>query len=492
MVDKPQDPQVLAALALLRMYPGAGQQARALAGDLFDDLVTLRGEVIAANWTGVFAAAMNCLGRGTAAFERLRGEASIEAAEIQDTQRVVAEATDIVERVVASGVGSEWVAVVREQLDDDPELLTELEPDLQAIEEGRAVDIGFLADAVSAETEDPSGAFRVGESFREPVVAALTRGLLGLVHAELNQALDRIAVPADGWPGIEEAFAYETARFDERLRRRQVAIYSALSTGSIGESVDELRALTTFLEQDLPCFARAQARVRLAIQALLADGEHGSAEELGRLGTRAGELTREAVASQAAAYRLALELIDPATEGGELRRQAASSPFDTPLPSGTPTPLADVNETQDGAFVEVEGFVSQIRVSRSSDGKLLGELRLSDPSSDAAAFAVALFVQPLHVGITLGAFARVNGIFRAKSQLRDEEPAVEADRLSLASLAQEAWRLSFLHSAAPFYEYWRNQTNMYWSLGPHEEVREDAVAMEGAGELIYTPFVRES
>ena len=323
------------------------------------------------------------------------------------------------------------------------------------------------------------------------MVASLTQGLLGIVHAEFNRTLHAVSVPSGGWPGIDEAFRAETREFREQLRAGQLAAYGALAGSSEEASMERIAALTGFLEEALPRIAALKHASVRAIQDRLEGRRNTAAKELGHTATLAAELTREAIGTHAGAYRLALDLLDPVVKGGPLRERARSLPFDKAIPNGRNTSLSDVSQADDGAFIEIEGFIDQIRVVRSADGKLIGQLKLGDPTSGASASVAVLFVQPLHVGMTVGACARVSGAFRAQSELLDGEPAVEADRLPLADLADEAWRLALLRSAERYYGTWRNQTNMYWSLGPHETVTEDGAPVQGAGELIYAPFVRK-
>ena len=415
MAIRPEDSQALIVLSHLETYPGAGSESTQVTQEILAVIVMLR---------------------------RLQGETYVEAARLDRMRSVPDQVGDVVSRVVASGQAGAWVAGIRDELADDPELLAELEPDLQVIEQGVVTKISFVGDSMAVSSDDSP----LRGLPRDAAIAGLSRGLLGLVHAELNRALEAIPPSGRDRSGMEEAFRYECDSFGEQLREKQLAVQSTLAAGSAEVAVDQLGSLTGFIERSLTRFARAQGRARHVTHLLLADGKDAEAKRLGHLTALAGGLTREAIGSHAAGYNLALDLLDPVVLGGPLRAQAASLPFEVALPTGESTALSDAGSV-DGAFIEVEGFIDRIEVRLSGDGKLIGQVDLLDPADGSRVSAIALFVQPLHVGITLSSFMRATGTFRSASTLRDGQPALEIERLSLADLSAAAWRFAFLQSA---------------------------------------------
>ncbi|WGH79598.1 hypothetical protein [Jannaschia ovalis] len=203
------------------------------------------------------------------------------------------------------------------------------------------------------------------------------------------------------------------------------------------------------IERRLPIHARSQRAIRQKMLSLREVGRGTASERVGRLAARAGMLTREALASQCAAYRLALGALglDPPEDVRAVMRKANSTAFATPLSDGTDVALSDLEASADGAFVEIEGFVTAIEALRLADGKLVSRLVLRDPSSDATANAKAVIAHLPHAGVTFDAFLRANGSFNAASALFDGQPAVEIDALSLEALGRASWRIAFLRLA---------------------------------------------
>jgi hypothetical protein len=117
-------------------------------------------------------------------------------------------------------------------------------------------------------------------------------------------------------------------------------------------------------------------------------------------------------------------------------------------------------------------------------------IELLDPSSEARAQAVALFVDLSHIGVTLDGFRRLHGTWRKQSKFLDNHPGVEVDRLSLASLKAQSWWVAFLQLADLWFPYWRNNTNMHWSLGPHQGFKKADTGRQGAAEIIFLPMIQ--
>jgi hypothetical protein len=280
--------------------------------------------------------------------------------------------------------------------------------------------------------------------------------------------------------------------FEGQVRRGQHTIYAALVTRQPMAAVaDAATSLAGAIERSLPMFARTQAAIRVAMSRLRALGKGTAAERLGRLGVRAGALTREAIASHCACYRLAVSVLgpQPAKDVSSLLRKTDSLPFSVTLPNGKNTALKELGASLEGTFVEIEGFVEAVTADRQGDGKLISQVTLLDASSGNEADAVTVFAHLPHAGVTKDAFCRLSGIYRSSSSLFQGRPAVETDVLSLSELSKASWQIAFLRLADRWFQPWRAGANLYWSLGPHGN-EDDGEGFFGAGELLFMPFIR--
>jgi hypothetical protein len=456
---------------------------------LNDDMVRLRQAAGSEDWDAVFQQAVHSLGFGYAAFCTIQsGAAQVgrQGATLDAAGRSLAA---VFRAIARNEQREEYLTDFRAYLAaNKPEKLAELEPSLQRLAEGKVSNVTLLEDLTRprAVREDQLLTL-VGDT----AVGALSRGLLGQVHANFNRAYRAGLDPAGD---LETALAVEIADLQAALRSRQLAIFQAAVADRPADDLAEAAlALAGLVERRLPAFASTQARAILAAGALREQGKGGAARQLGRLAAQAGGITREALASQAAGYRLALGVLrsTPDDEIVALVGKATGLAFDAALPDGKNTELAKVAQAQDGAYLEIEGFVASLETAHSSDGKIVSRAQLVDASNGAAATIATVYTDLAHTGVTRGSFARVNGFFRTASVLDQERPAIEVDKLALADLAKASWRIAFLRAADPWYQAWRNGINMTWSLGPHQVAALAAAdASEGAGELIYPPFVR--
>jgi hypothetical protein len=374
-------------------------------------------------------------------------------------------------------------------------VLTRLEPVLAQIEAGE-----LPADSGLTSLFDLSPLVAGSSQLalvRRAAVACASRGLLGSIHADLNLAFAGYESSGETLADADvvDAFAELEEGFASELRSAQLALRGALTPELSEEILPAVGELVGFVERRLPVVARAQAVAHLAAGVLRDRGQGGEAEALGGVAVRAGATTREALASHAAAHRVALNVFATVQEDevAELAAMASDVPFDADVPNGRDVDLTRLEEVDDGTFVEIRGFVTAHEAERDADGKLISRLDLLDPSSGAQARAAAIFTELAHAGVTRGAFCRVNGIFRVASELCDGGPGVEIDRVSHVELARGSWWAAFLRLSDPWYPHWRNGSNLYWSLGPYriviagEEVDEEASDF-GAGELIFRPF----
>lgn len=374
---------------------------------------------------------------------------------------------------------------------------------LEAADPALAARAAPLLDQVTAGAVDPQ-AFTAGEGSATLLgqapgtsleaalcVAACTRGLLGLVHVIVNTAsppVPDLGLFAERLEDLQSA----RAQVDSALRAAELALYTAC-LGGAREAVAAAAAGLLSTAQDLLApFAAGQAEGRVLVEALRAAGRNGDAERVGRVLAADGWLVRRAVADAAVAAWLGLDLalrVLPDSVTALLGAEGVA--FDASLPDGRDTPIAHLGPADDGVFVQVEGFVTDATAAREADGKLVGRLRLLDPSSGAAAEVAMLFAHPAHAGITVGSYVIVHGSYRTVSARLGGGPGVEADTLAPVALGGQSWQARLWFAAGRWIDVWRGNLNLAWSLGTHTPGPDDSEdATRGAAELIYVPFAR--
>ncbi|SHE74951.1 hypothetical protein SAMN02745148_01037 [Modicisalibacter ilicicola DSM 19980] len=483
---------------------------------LFETISALPQPVIDHDWQALAKNAGHCLGTGYAAFRQLQGEA-IQASRLEARQ---ARTTDIFAGLLATVAKSDRRDAFAESLGEtlaksdprarleallakrpplSPETLAkvhaavttqpgerlDIDDSLDKLARGKTKGVSLLepyspkpGDAL-AKTLEPRASF---------VLACLCRGLLAEVHAQFNLTL--AALPEREFKAdLHEAIKHRIAVFADDLEQGQRDLYAALVTRFSQDGIaDAALALAGSIERRLPAFVGLQALLRQLTLQLREQGKNTTAERFGSLAVDAGALTREAIASHCAAYRLALAVLgpQPTEDIAMFVKRTDALPFASDLPDGKNTELKALDASLEDAFVEIEGVVAAVEASRQADGKLIGHLVLLDPSSGARADAVAVFAHLPHAGITRDAFCRLSGVFHAESALLPGRPVVEIDALSLAELARSSWKIAFLRLAERWFQPWRNGANLAWSLGPHGNEQ----GLFGAGELLFTPLIR--
>jgi hypothetical protein len=498
-----------------------------LLSPLLEQAETLNRAIRQPKWAEVVVLATRCLGFGYGAFRQFQGEAvrmnklsmisqATDALISESLSRIARNGTqeqrdaffgklrqrleqserqEVIDRLLSRfetqakerGIPLKMVQKVRSKLERSNSDPFQREASLEKLRRGKTEGVPLLQALKPEHSLFSDGIVREGLDW---AIACVTRGLLATVHAEFNLILPEFQSrgPSLTVPEPQEAFRAIVNEFRAELRASQLAVYGAAATDN--DVIRAASALAGEVETRLPGFSRVQGAMHVAIQMLRKQENGAAAEEVGRLAVEAGALTREALASHAASYRLVGELQGPTLSAHVTQlRKASAVAFDVALPNGTNTPLVRLDKADDGSFVEVEGFVESVDVRRTSD-KLIGHLRLVDASQRASADAVAAFVHLPHVGVTRGAFCRLHGTFRRKSKLFGDRPAVEVDRLPLTELGKQSWRVAFLRSGERWFEVWRNASHLYWSLGPHRAGDGEKDPSFGAAELMFTPFVR--
>lgn len=457
-------------------------------------LVNHRRVVRSAEWEPVLEASASILGLGYTYLGILRHSASASThsnqafANVGDTFRKVFAA------IARDDAREQVVSETRARLSqEDPELLSRIENILQQIELGNArfPQIGERISNVRSANAD--AAIRSAASL---AVAALSRGLQGLMHYYFNVSFSSFdpASSIDNLDRVQIAFSQILEKNQSVLLSAQRQLYaSVVNDVDTNVVIESAYRLVRLVEDITPSFAAAQARFLRIAHGLRDAGKGGASEKAGALLASAGFLFREAIASHAAANALIFEVDGTrSSQVEQLLTKANDVAFDTDIPDGKNTELSKLDAVDDGTFVEVSGFAQSFQQQRSSDGKLISRVEILDPSSGAKASASAVFVHLPHAGVTEGAFLNMSGVYRSSSDLLGGEAGIEIDVLSLADLAARSWRIQLLRYAEPWFEVWRNQLNLYWSIGPHAFAEDDSEeANRGAAELVFTKFARE-
>ena len=278
-------------------------------------------------------------------------------------------------------------------------------------------------------------------------------------------------------------------------RDGQTQLFRAVSRGEPAAALaSQALVLAEAIEGAMPGFFSALARTTHNLNLLHQSGRDADTSRLGARLAEAGLFTREAFATHAACHALRFDLVT------RHRGPAAAAvldvepglKFDVALPAGVRTAIRSLVRVAEGRFVRIGGLATAFQQRRTADGKLLGTVSITDPASGATAQAVGLFAHFPHAGLTSGAYVLVNGNMRKSSALLQGQPGVEIDLLPLAQMAKASWRMRLLRLGSTWSETWRNGLNIAWSIGPHRRLPGDAAdALFGAGELVFTPFVRD-
>ncbi|MEM9313444.1 MAG: hypothetical protein AAGA95_02360 [Pseudomonadota bacterium] len=323
-------------------------------------------------------------------------------------------------------------------------------------------------------------------------IAAVSRGVLGRLHAEFNAQQEAELLPSelDVLGRHPELFESVITRFDRNLTNALRSLFANL----VGASASPAQALAVAfeLEGQLGPFVQMMSRLDATTKNLRVQGSGTRSERLGLLGVRAGGLTRAALSAHAASLRVALELRVPGSdaEARTVIESASELGFYSAIPDGRNAELSELPGRPDGEFVEVVGVVQDLHVRRDSDGKLISTAVIVDPSSNTTAELAVVFVALRHVGVTAGATCRAHGIWKPSSNLADGRPAVEVSRLSKNSLRETSWLHALSLLSESFFPRWRNFAQMDWSWGPHTGELQSEAGDLGAAEVVFLPAFR--
>ncbi|MBD8868180.1 hypothetical protein [Nocardioides donggukensis] len=466
--------------------PGISRHSGRVLGDL---LAAQRQAARDADWPALLGTSLTLLGAGQGHAVAVRAVRSSDGTLAEDALTGVGEVLDGLRQLAA-----------RPDHEAQAEGIRAL---LQESDAGLAARAAPLLDQVAAGAVDPS-AFEEGERLADLLgqapgtdveaglcVAAVTRGLLGVVHGTLNTTRPTDPDPA----GAERRLATLRSivdRVDGALTTAERSLFDACAGGERDEIAAAAVALARRAQDLLVHFAAAQAEGAALARTLRSAGRNADAERVGRALARGGRLVRRAVADAAVGTRLdldlALRVLPPAVAD---LTDTAGLAFAAALPDGRNTEIAHLGPDDDGDLVEVAGFVTAASAAREPDGKLVGRVTLLDPSSGSSVELSLLFVHPAHAGLTLDGYAVAHGRYRSASERLDGGPGVEVDVLAPTALSRESWQARLWFSATPWLHPWRGRLHLDWSLGTHSAGPDDFEdATRGAAELILTPFTR--
>lgn len=339
--------------------------------------------------------------------------------------------------------------------------------------------------------EDHEGAHQAIEE----TVALGVKSLMALTYCNFQKHYTIVKeIELDVLEGGEDLGTYLSQKvktFGALLDKHLQKIYAAiLESEHILKSTE---ALNQFIEIELPKFARLQATIRHYALLLKLDNQGTASEHVGELAAEAFNLSRSAFASYASAFYLALhsrlQTQDPKVK--KALNNAKTLAFGESIPNGKNYDIAKIGTASDGEFVEVAGFVDAIVTGKDNDGRLITQVTLLDPSSGETVVIAGIYVHLLHIGMTVGSYCRMSGMWEFSSGLNKGAPAIKIDKLSINKLSTKSWITLFQDLSDRFVDRWPGGLNIKFGMSPHESGEEEGDSqLLGAGELIYKPFIR--
>ncbi len=452
-------------------------------------LVRQRQAARDADWDALRLSSLTLLGAGRGHGSVVRAVRRSDAAQAESAAVFAGELFDGLSQLAARSDHAAQAQGIRDTLaSTHPQLAARAGPLLDQVASG-TIEVGPFDEGQAAAAvlgQAPATALDA-----DLCVAAVTRGLVGMVHWVMNTGDARAPVLAqfeDELGGLWQA----RADAGEAISAGEVGLHAACSGGQREDVAAAARALGDIVEQMLFPLAALQPVGRSWVAALRAAGRNGDAEQVGHELALHNLLIRRAVADAAVATMLDLDLaLRQLPEPVTALLDTGGVGFDVGLPDGRNTTLAQLGPGDEGVFVQVEGFVTDLEAVREPDGKLVGRLGLLDPSSGATAEVATVFLHPGHIGITVGCYVIVHGLYRESSARLEGRPGVETDALAPAALSGQSWQARLWFTAGRWIDVWRSDLNLSWSLGTHTAGPDDSDdPTRGASELIFAPFAR--
>jgi len=454
----------------------------------FEQMIKQRNALINDDWSRLEKLANQGLGQAYGAYGEISRDIGI--AQAQSDEANEAFRSFLKFQAGHKETRKDFYSEVKKQvLKARPDISTDWLTALDALGEGKLGHNVVLESLQKREVESPD---MIGSAIEATVALAL-RSLMALTYAGFHNHYRQIskypfvAHKDELIPVIE----IEVKKFEKDLESGLKRLYANMRDGLSPQSSCE--DLLRLLEQSVPAFGRIQATVRLYALSLKDGDMEAASEQVGQLAAKAGDLTRSAFASYAAAYNLCLQgrmaRIDPKIK--RILEPEKKLAYDAKFPTGKHFQISKIDKAKNGAFVEVAGFVVSLTTRRESDAKLISELTLLDPVDDSTVEAVGIFAHLRHLGLQEGAYCVLNGLWRSQSKLNQNKPAVEIDKLSISELSKKSWKIRFQDSSDRFFDRWPGGLNMSYGLSPHVSKAEAGESkILGAGELIFKPFTR--
>jgi len=447
------------------------------------------------NWTELRSLGFDCLGKAYAGVQALRIEnnqfVSKQSEKIESNVVYMA-----LQRLVENNKYDDLVDRFRKRwATSNPDLLEKVLDSLDAVKRGDKKIPLIRTEKKFSKTiieKHP-----VKNNIEKSLIALAHRGLLAISCSDYQftyRSFDNQKLTKDSSKKQVQLLLNEISAFEGQLRNCQRVIFHSLGKSNPSSSLPAIFALISFTETNLPRFASVQAQAFKEIENLYhSKKQHGQMDKLGKLSTKAGSLTREALSSHAAAYRMIVDLHKGTLtrEANNLLQKADTKAFDAKIPNGKDVKFTDLKEMAEDKLIEFGGIVQSVDSSRERSGKLIGSAVLKEPASGETVQVAFPYAHLSHMGITKNSYCVVNGYYKASSKILSGNAGIEIQKFSIKELADQVWRFAFIRYADDWYECWRNQANMMFSMGPHI-IEEDyaQTGTQGAGELIYPPYYR--
>lgn len=334
----------------------------------------------------------------------------------------------------------------------------------------------------------------------QELVGMLHRNGLFLLHATLNQRLEKqkneqklqelLTQVIENKEALLQQLKADLATAQVKLDEQLLTFYQLDLALDFNQANFYQKSVnfSEYAQAALSEIANVSNFLIATIEALQADRKRSFSEKVAFYAAQYGTLSRHLLAAQAGVWHLFLQ--KSLGLSGDFR--ASALPFQAgKLPNGKDVDIHKVSQCNEDDFIETRGFVQEVISTEAADKRVVGQVKLYDPSSKKSVWVATPFTHLRHLGIEVGSYLIVHGHVKHQSDLVMGELAIHIDRLPLSELKKSSWKMALLDSAKIYYQAWYNGLNLHWSLVRHEQdLKEAKVLKMGAGELIYQPLYK--
>ncbi len=277
------------------------------------------------------------------------------------------------------------------------------------------------------------------------------------------------------------------------FNKKFLQLFASLGTGSREEIY--INATRILLEQEeiIPWLARLTAVICSPVQETLKQDKVDP--KLALVDLEMGKTARLWVLLTVASFYVAHIAVLPSGHK-ELEwaiKAARNLPFESRVPDAknvTIGELAKRGVEYNEKFVEVHGFVRNLKAFRTRDGKLLTVLTIYEKAKGEEIKAVSIYEHLGHKGLIDTSYVVLSGIWKEKSNIADE-PILQIDRIELSKLKKLSWMDYIVEAVRPWFDFYPNSHNIGWSIRPETKGKESkASTLTGAGEIEFMrPFM---